>query len=181
VEWSGPAIDGPGVSTFYTVGDPVALRAAAVTMFGSVIARFPVGGVSWTFPDGGEVLDSETGALKGVWSGPAATSNSASGTANYARGVGARLIWGTGAIAHRRRVVGSTFMVPLTAGAYDVDGTLSSVAYGALNTAAQTFVTTLAGNLIIWTRPQGGTGGGTATVSSGACADKVSWLTSRRR
>jgi hypothetical protein len=182
VEWDGDAVVGGGLSTFYTTGDPADLRAAINSLFDTFSPWFPASGVSGFAQTEGEVLNSATGALVGTWSDTTVATFAGSGEQNYASGVGARCVWGTGVIARGRRVRGSTFMVPICADVYDVDGTLASGAYGGMVAAAAAFASASGGDFVIWTRPStpGGSDGGTAPILSGTVPDKVSWLRSRR-
>lgn len=182
MEWDGDAVVGGGVSTFYTLGDVADLRAGLNTLFDTFSPWFPADGVSGRVQTEGEVLDSATGDLVGVWSDTADAGFAGSGAQNYASGVGVRIVWGTGVIARGRRVRGSTFMVPICSNVYDVDGTIASGAFGGMVAAAADFASTMAGDAVIWSRPStsGGSDGGTAQITSGTVPDKVSWLRSRR-
>ena len=50
--------------------------------------------------------------------------HSGSGQGGFAAGVGARVVWETGAVRNGRRVRGSTFVVPIWSSAYETNGTL---------------------------------------------------------
>lgn len=181
VAWSGSAVVGPGVSTFYTTGDGASLQAALRTFFTAIQTAFPNLKGDWTFPSGGEIIDSATGELTGAWTGGTpATIPWASSNAVWASGVGARVRWETGAFARGRRVRGSTFLVPLNISAYDADGTIVGVFVTQIQTAANALVAAVP-ELTVWSRPTAAGGdGGTATVTSAIVPDKVSWLRSRR-
>jgi hypothetical protein len=181
VNWSGPCVVGPGITTFYTLGSPTALATALRTFFSSVQTMFPNGKLTWTFDSGGAVLDSATGELVGSWGGGTATPLPvASSNAVWANGVGARIRWETSGFLRGRRVRGASFLVPLNISAYDSDGTVVGVFVTQANTAAAALLTAHP-DLIIWSRPTAAGGdGGTTTIDSGAMIDQVSWLRSRR-
>lgn len=182
VSWEGPALVGPGVSTFYaTAGNGAALSSALKTFFDAIKGYFPSSKVTWSFPNTGEVIDSATGQATGAWSGGTFQTVAASGAGtSWANGVGARVRWNTGVYHNGRRVRGSTFLVPLQSGVYDTDGTLVGSAVTAMQTAAAALVTAVP-TMGIHTRPHpGAADGGFATVASAEVPDKVSWLRSRR-
>ena len=62
VLWSGAPIVGGGVSTFYTIGDPVDAVGALDTFFGSIKAIFPSGTVI-RVQQSGNTLDSNTASV----------------------------------------------------------------------------------------------------------------------
>ena len=170
----------PGVSIFYSsTTNAVAAVAALTTFFNAVKGAFP-NGVTWDLPSSGDTFEDTDGGLSGIWTG--ATGGQVTGTGGsggYAAGVGARIQWNTGAIINRRRVRGSTFMVPLITAAYDSNGTIASSHLGTMTSAANALVTT--DTLMVWHRPSpGGSDGALIDVVTGTVADKVSTLRSRR-
>jgi len=173
---------GPAVSTFYTTGSGSSLATALKTFFTSIQSSFPNSQVAWTFPAGGEVIDSVSGHLVGAWTGgtPSTLLAAAPGT-GWASGVGARVVWNTAQVVNFRRVRGSTFLVPLNTSMYDADGTIVASAISNVQTAAANLLTAHP-TMTVWTRPPKGTsfGGGSSPITSGTCPDHVSWLRSRR-
>lgn len=137
-------------------------------------------GLTVSYPTTGDILDSATGTLTGVWTGDPLTASAVGGPANHAQGVGTRIKWETGIVHDGRKVSGSTYMVPLCSNVYDTDGTLATGALSGMLAAAQTFQSGLDGEFGIWTRPKGGAGGVFSTVKAASVPDKVSWLRSRR-
>src|SRR6188508_3456659 len=112
VVWNGlPGF--PGVSVFYsTSANAVTAVAALATFFNAIKGSFPTG-LTWDLPASGDTLNDADGGLSGVWTGATpGTVTATGGVAGYAAGVGARVEWTTGAVINRRRVRGSTFMVP---------------------------------------------------------------------
>lgn len=178
-EWTGSVVTGGGISTFYFADAATGYVADLLTLFDSIKSWLPTGG-GFDVPGTGDRLDAATGDLVGAWTDGTAGGVGFSGGAEHAAGVGCRIAWGTGTFANGRRVRGSTFLVPLTRTAYDNNGTLTSGALEALQDAVDTFMGGAGADLVIWSRPVGGAGGGTAPVTSGTVVDKVSWLRSRR-
>jgi hypothetical protein len=181
IAWSGSAVPGGGVSTWYTEGDPLQLQLAAKAFFGgSMNTRFP-SSVTVTIPTSGETIESTTGTLTGGWTAGTGFTMTGAGTGPYAAGVGTRLVWETAGITRGRRVRGSTYLVPLNGSMFDSDGTLVASIQTALAAAAQQVVVSLGDDLVVWSRNTPGNADGKAwTVSAGTCPDRTSWLRSRR-
>lgn len=182
VQWTGPAVIGPSVSTFYTTGSPAALATALRTFFSSIQTLFPNGKLTWEFDTGGAVIDAATGELSGSWAGGTATPLPvASSNAFWSQGVGGRITWETGSFLRGRRTRGATYLVPLNISMLtDSDGTLVGSAITSVNSACAALVTAHSG-LVVWSRPTAAGGdGGTASITSGSMPDRVSWLRSRR-
>lgn len=187
VLWSGGP-GGPGITRFCMSGEGGSNGAASTALQNFFQAVMPA--VPSTYrvacdaaPD---FLEATTGELvaTGVPS-TAAWTRQGGGTTNYAQGVGARVVWDTPEINHGRRVRGSTFIVPIIAANYDVDGTLLTGFKGVLDTAATTLISALGAaqmDLVVWTRPNPTLGrpGKQNPVTTGSAPDKVSWLRTRR-
>jgi len=180
VEWSGPAVVGSGISTFYGDEGAGSLDPAEFVTFFDTIKNVIAPGVVWTVPNGGDQLNETTGELAGTWSGSGGGTVGSTGSGNFAVGVGARVAWGTGGIVNGRRVRGSTFLVPIAANSYDAQGTISSGSLSSIQTAADGLISGLTGALVIWSRPVPGRAGSMHEVLSAAAPDRVSWLRSRR-
>ena len=179
VEWSGSAVTGPGVTTFYFGAAATGTAASVKTFFTALAPTFPTG-VTWTVPESGDAINDTNGSLAGTWSeagGGGQVSGSVAG--NFARGVGAQIRWTTGGIRHGRRVIGSTFLVPLAVGAYDVDGSLQASTVTLLNSASANLLA--AQPLTILSRATPGTSDGISSAVAGRTVpDRVSWLRSRK-
>lgn len=179
-EWSGTAVEGPGLTTFYSTGFAVgALPAAASAFFTPLLGRIP-SGTTISVPDGGDLIDETNGALIGTWGSSGSTSHNTSGPGSFAAGVGARVVWETDTIRGGRRVRGSTFAVPLTVDSYESNGTLTTALVSDLNSAVSGFMTALAGEGRVWSRPRPALVGAQVPIARGVVPDKVSWLRSRR-
>ena len=172
---------GGGVSTFYTEGSGGDLSGRLAGFFNAALGSIPPQ-VTITCPSGGDTIDSSSGQINGVWVGPAVAPLVGAGLTTYAAGVGMRVEWLTGGINRGRRVKGSTFLVPLSNGAYDVDGALVTGLVTAMQTAATTLVTQSGGDLTIFSKPPKGThaGGLSSPVVAGRAVDRTSWLRTRR-
>lgn len=178
VEWTGTGVEGPGLSVmhFQDLLTPSSVTSRVNAFFAVAGIFLPVG-TTVRVPNGGDVIDPTTGELTGTWGSSGATEHEGDTEGAYAGGVGLRCVWQTGAIRGGRRVRGSTFICPIGAVCYDVDGTLTTATVDAMQTAASN----LAGvGMAVWSRPRPGLAGAEVQVSSALVPDKVSWLRSRR-
>lgn len=178
--WGGAGVEGPGLTTFYAEADgTLAIQVGASGFFAAVANLLP-SGTTIEVPAGGDLLDEATGELTGTWGGGSSTTITGSGAATFAAGVGARVVWETGAVRAGRRVRGSTFVVPLISLAYQTDGTLSTNALTALQTAIDDMLVQVPTQMRVWSRPRPALAGAAVPVVSGRAPDRVSWLRSRR-
>lgn len=170
VVWNG-FIGSPGVSTFYSQDASVGLPAVHA-LFLSLQSHLPPS-VNLSFPGSGDTVESDTGVVNGSWLTSGFTTLIGSGDGHFAARTGYVLSWTTGNLIKRRLVRGRTFIVPVSTGVYDGDGTIIA---GAL-TAAQGAVSTMVGkNAIgIWHRPSstGASDGVYCPVTDGTVHDKV--------
>ena len=179
-EWGGTGVEGPGLSTFYAEADgTLAIQVGAAGFFDAIKSYLPTG-TTINVPQGGDLIDEVTGSLLGTWGGSGSTTITGGGTGTFAQGVGARVVWETGAVRGGRRVRGSTFIVPIRSSAYDTDGTLSAGTVTAFQTAISNMMVQVPTQMRVWSRPRPGLGGAGVQVSAGRIPDKVSWLRSRR-
>lgn len=181
IAWQGPQVKGAAVTVLHFSasegGSPPV--AALVSAFTAAKTMFPLG-LSWTIPGSGDIINDTNGELTGVWSAAGGATVSASGAGSCPAGVGACIGWSTGGIVNGRKLRGRTFLVPLTYGVYDGDGTIEPGALGTLRTFANSIMAS--GPLAIWHRPTsaGATDGNSYGVVANAVRDKVAILTSRR-
>lgn len=179
ITWEGTPVVGGGVSVLHCAfGDEHDLMTGFRAMLNTIKASFPTG-IQWTFPGGGAVLNEANGDLDSAWvdpSPPAALA--ATGGLLYAPGVGARIKWDTGAFHNSHRVVGSTFLVPVTTANFEGAGAIDNTVLALWQGAVNTFVAL--GKLTIWSRPKPDSVGAQFTVASGQVPDAVSWLRGRR-
>lgn len=178
VEWNG--LTGlPGVSVFYAGVSTNLDVSSLVTFFNAIRGLFPPG-LSWTVPAAGDTLDSVTGGILGSWTATGAASVNANGTAGpYAAGVGCRIFWNTTTVVGRRRLRGSTFMVPLLGSTYDSNGTINAGPLSTIQTAANALVASGV-PWQVWHRPRNQAGGVVDAFNGAIVPDRVATLRSRR-
>lgn len=182
VGWTGVPVVGGGVSTFYSSNsDPSAFNTALRAFFVTVGAHLATG-VVITFEAAGDTIDEATGEINGSWSMTVPNNVVASGSANWAAGVGARVVWATAGITRGRRVKGSTYLVPIGANLYDGTGSISAGALTDMQSAANTLRAADSGSMRIYTRPNAalGSSGAAHAVTGSTVPDAVTWLRSRR-
>ena len=177
--WAGTAVTGGGVSTFYFAEAHSGFVADVTAMWTAMVLRL-VTGMVLTTENTGDLIDIATGEISGSWTDGTTSNVATTGTGVYAAGVGARIRWATSGITNGRRVRGSTFIVPLTSGDYDSNGTIGGAALTAIGNGAGALFTGSEGNLRIYTRPVAGRAGAAHPVVGYTTPDKVSWLRSRR-
>jgi hypothetical protein len=176
----------PGVSVFHArisgantsaqAGQALADRCRT---FFDAIKGLVAGTPTWTFPAETVELNVNTGQLEEVDQITAPANVVGSSSTAYSAPSGARIEWRTDAVVAGRRLRGRTFIVPLLAGAYDVQGTLSTATLTALNTAATNFRDTsvfTACQPAVWSR----THGILADITSSLTPDEAAVLRSRR-
>jgi len=188
IQWTGgPMGTGHTIINTSSAGsyDLTAAGAALTTWLDAVMNIMPsaiTGKVQSTV----ELVDEDSGTITGTVTAPAQASNSGSGAgANYAAGVGARVRWQTNGFRNGRRVVGTSFIVPINGAAYDSDGSLTSATVTALTTPSAALVTALTAAtspLCVYSRPTapGATDGELHLVTGSSVPDQSSWLTTRR-
>lgn len=182
VEWVGAAVDGGGVSTFYSSNaDPSVFNTAVRAFFNNIKGIFP-NDLTFVFQGVGETIESTTGKLNGSWTMTAPASVTGADTGSWAKGVGTRVTWNTAGITRGRRVRGTTFLVPIASVCWDDNGSLSDTVMSTLNTAVPALAAADSGSMRVYSKPSagGGTDGVAHAVTSGVAMDTVSWLRTRR-
>lgn len=181
----------PGYSNFFfgsgfldggLLGDEAqALSDRVIEAFGEISQILP-GSVNITSEPEVAIIDSDTGmATDFVNVDQDDMSGGASGSQSYSGPSGAVVTWRTADLRNGRRIRGRTFLVPLSNTAFESDGTLNSNALGFLDNFASTLMgSALTGDLGVWSRPTGGSGGVWATVTGYSIPDMVAVLRSRR-
>lgn len=180
VGWSGPGVVGLAVNVLHFAGDVGAPDSGAVLDAYESLGTALPSGVVITVPNTGDVIEDTTGELVDVWSSTGGGTFTGSTAGARAAGVGACISWLTGGIVDGRRLRGRTFLVPLTSGAWDSDGTFQASALVTLQTMANNLQAS--GPLAVWHRPTttGGTDGNSYGVISNRVSDKTAVLRSRR-
>lgn len=179
--WSGFS-GAPGFTVMNFVGTHDPGQAAGVAtaikdFFDDIANRIP-DIATITYP-GEATVHADDGTLIGAVAFTAPTPTNCVGLGSYAAPVGARITWETGSIVAGRRIRGRTFLVPLVSSTFDTDGTLTSANQTLIQTAANTFLTTLAVGplpLAVWSQ----TTSTVSPVTSAVVPDQATVLRSRR-
>jgi hypothetical protein len=145
---------------------------------------------TFTFTNGGDVLESTDGSLVGTWTDgttPASVTGTTS-TNGEVQGVGLRVRWLADGIVGGRRVVGSTFLTGLNAGKFGTDGLVGAGVVSEVQAAANALITATDG--LVYSRerkadpthvpPIAHRDGTISPIMSAQVTNKVSWLLSRR-
>lgn len=178
--WGGTGIVGPGLSTFYKATTGASGWPDEVLALFNVGSVFYPSGLTLTVPSSGDLIDDATGALAGTWSEPGTGGTAtATGSGVWAQGVGMQIRWRTNGIVAGRRVVGSTFVVPIMAVFYDTNGTIDSTTVTTVQGRADAYLAAHP-EARIWSRPAGPRIGTSNQVTSAQVPDRISWLRSRR-
>lgn len=152
VDLGGSAVVGQSVMTFYSLSATTGLPAALTTWLNALKANFPPS-LTFTVPNGGDLIEDSDGSLQGVWSQGSGGTVTGTGVGGFLQGTGVRVVWGTNGITGNRRVKGSTFLVPLMGTDFDASGKLQPTSLTALDGPTQTFLTGQKPNLVVWSRP----------------------------
>ena len=186
-----PPTGGTGVSTQYydeTSATPASIAAlmVAVRAFFVALQGAVANGTWWSWESELAVIDETTGLITGYYTiTPPATAN-AVGSGTYAAPAGAVVTWQSQRVLRGRRMRGRTFIVPLSGGALESNGTLGSGTITALLTAGNTLITAAnaAGHaMVVWSRPDPEAGivvGEIGVVELARVTDKAAVLRSRR-
>ena len=180
VTWSGSAVVGASTSTFYSTDVSGSLQLALATFFQAIRNRIP-STATVTLASSGDVIESTTGALSGVWTAGTGFSYNGTDAGAFTLGVGPRFVWNTGGVTNGRRVRGAFFMCPSSGSVFGLDGRINSSVLTGFQTAADALVTAASPGFVIWHRPSTGGSDGVAHPVTGATVPSdPSWLTSRR-
>jgi len=180
VLWTGAPITGPAVSTFFFTSGSSGMTTALRSFFVSIASVLPTS-VQVQVTAAGDTLNDTNGALAGVWTDTTVSSVSGTDGTGPIDGVGARVKWLTSGVFGGRRVIGSTFLVPLGRGAMTSNGQPDGTTQSTIQAAANALVTATAGHFVIWSRPHsGGSDGISSPVLAAQASGEVSWLRSRR-
>ena len=179
ITWTG-FLGAPGFSNFYSdASDDAAYHSALGTWMHTWAANLP-DDVTLTLQAEQEQLDPATGELVGAFSSGSDDSVSGANTGGYSAASGVVINWVTAGIVAGRRVRGRTFMVPISGGAYQTNGTIDENALSFMRTSTATFVVNTQPTGVIWSRPRAGLAGSAHPVTSSNIPDKVAVLRSRR-
>lgn len=176
----------PGYSTFHFTADPggdtaVEARQRVWNFLDGVSGATP-GSTRITVSPELEVLDEASGALTGYALDNTDLGTITGGTSDqYPGPVGAVVHWNTETVAKGRRLRGRTFIVPLSAGNFDTEGTIRDDALAWIRDAAAEMVEgPFTNTFCVWSRPVAGSGGVVGPVTSSYVPDFSAVLRSRR-
>lgn len=176
----------PGYSNFYfasgggLISDAQQVADRVGDALESLITELP-DGVTLSIEPEVEIVDSDTGLTTDFQTITPPGIPQGQGGDSYAGPVGAVVNWRTNDLRFGRRIRGRTFIVPLSSGSFDTDGTLSASA----RMRVQDFAEALIGGDLdsefgVWSRPRNGAGGVFATATSFSVPDMAAVLRSRR-
>ena len=169
-------------------GSPDTTAAAtAITAWLNGVMDISLAAVTAKLQSTVEVVNEADNSITGAVVVPAQTAQSGSAAvgSGFGAGVGARVRWQTAAFRNGRRVVGTSFIVPMWADYFESDGTIKAAAITLLQNASNTLLTALTAAdavLGVYSRPTavGANDGVISSVTGATIPDQVSWLTSRR-
>lgn len=179
VPWTGSQVVGPSVTSFFFDAAANGYPAAVLALMDALKAQIPVG-VQISVPNTGDLINDATGDIIGTWTEPGGGIVTGTGATAFILGTGYRIQWLTDGIRNGRHVRGTTFVVPTISSIFDTSGRLTVAAQNTALTAAQTYLTTLAGAGRVWSRPKGALNGASSTITGRAVPEQPSWLRSRR-
>lgn len=159
------------------------LALQRVGEFFSALAPQLPGAVTITTDPEVDVIEDTTGQLQSSFSVTGATIPGGVANGTFSGATGAVINWNTGAIRNGRRIRGRTFLVPLAAAVYDVDGNLEASRRTAITNAAATLANSASTpDLGVYARPSaaGLADGQWAVVTSSSVPDLAAILSSRR-
>lgn len=180
----------PGVTTFYAEDAPAFVNAID-TWISEVIERAPAG-MKFSIENTGDIFESTTGEVSGVWTTALITPQVSTNANVYAAGVGYIVHWKSDTYLSGRLLRGRSFLVPCVGAVFSADGTLVDGDQAVIQTAATALVTAGVGNFAVWQRPRKAKAadgsrpavtarvGGHANVVAATVPDKAVFLTSRR-
>lgn len=175
--WSG-FLGAPGVSSFFVQTTDVDVEPF-ITFFEDIKAIFP-SDVRIDLEPGGSVIQVETGDLMGGWTASPSAYVLGTGSDIYSAPSGALVRWLTEDFVDSRRVIGRTFLVPISASLFDGSGNVSDTARDLVDVAATALVSALGNDLVIWHRPKGADDGSAHVVTEGFAPARPVVLRSRR-
>lgn len=177
-EWSTAGSPG-GLSVMYfdELATISTIRTNLGTLWGSIDNQLTTS-TTWTVRTSGRVLNPANGQLTGDWSDATVyTGSGGLGGSGVANATQILLRWRTSTIANGRRILGRTFVPGMGAGLL-ANGEIAETSRAAMAAAADAFQTGMT-SFVIWSRPQTGRAGQTATVTGADCWGELA--TQRRR
>lgn len=176
----------PGYTNLYFMGggglitDAQQVADRVRTAFGHLVPLFPTNMAINIDPEV-PVIDESTGMTTDFRTIDPPSEIGGGGSGGYAGPTGAVVTWRTNDLRGGRRIRGRTFLVPLAGSAFEANGSLNSGSLIALRSFADELVGgDFDSELVVWSRPTGGSGGVAATVTSATIPDMAAVLRSRR-
>lgn len=187
VQWGGWS-GGPGYSVFRAMGtDTAQAHADAVRKFlldalSTLAANldFLPTNVVLTFPSTMDRVDADTNTMIGTVGVAAPATITGLAASGFAAPTGAAITWTTGDFHDGRRVVGRTFLVPLSNAAYQNDGSLLTTCLDNIRAAAATYIADPTNQPVVMSRLTTDHPGGAHIIVGGSVSDKAAVLRSRR-
>lgn len=151
-QWTG-AVTGPSVSTFYYDMDAGSADFGPPlrTFWNAIRSQLPPS-VTITLPTTADLIDPLTGNLTGANPSSPGAPVTGSGSTNFSVAAGALVQWKTGAVSHKHRVEGRTFLVPFAWSAGNT-GIIPSGDAAPVIAAANALIAAGAGAFGVWSRP----------------------------
>lgn len=179
-ELSGAAVTGPSVSTFYGDATQTGFPAAVRAFYAALAGDLP-NGLTVAVDSAGDIILDTNGSLVGTWSEASGAVVGGTDNNGWVQGVGARVRWNTTAVRTRRRVRGTTFVVPIGKDMFTSAGMIDDAMIARWITAGNTLRAAASGAMRVWSRPHKGAADGSSHEVTGVLVpDQVSWLRSRR-
>lgn len=173
--WSGWA-GGPGVTTMFYAAPPTLSQLTGLrTFWDQLKAQIPTT-ISLQVENVGQQIETTTGQAVDTWATAPVTKVTGTGTGNMSAASGVLFRWNTGQFQNGRAVRGKTYLVPIVVSAFDPDGTISNAVLTGLQTIVDTFVTSTAGGLCVYSTAAHNA----FIVNSGTAIDKQVVMRSRR-
>ena len=170
----------PGYSNFFCNDADPNVLAPSIRLFFEAIKGLLPQNTTIQYPSASDTVTTETGQIVGTVPVSALTATVSSAVGAFSGSSGGVVHWLTSGFSAGRRVRGRTFLVPLTNGAYDTNGSLSTAALGTLTTAASGLVTAGSPTFVVWARPTSFRAGSAHTVTASSVPDLSAVLRSRR-
>lgn len=149
---TGGGVVGPSVATFYFSSTATGFSADLHTFFQAIKAGMP-DDLFIQVPNTGDTINDTNGTLAGVWTDSGGSTTQGTSSAAFALGAGARIRWVTEGVRSDRRVVGTTFLVPLASDGFQTSGAVSSTYANTVSTAAAALITAQSPDMLIWSKP----------------------------
>lgn len=125
----------------------------AMEVFAGALATFLPLDCTLQWASTGNVIEDTTGKPVGTWSDiPIQPAIGATNDKYYA-GAGACITWHTSDYVNGRSVKGRTFLVPVSASIFTLQGLLDQTAVNTLVAACATFIQNTAGDFVVYARP----------------------------